>query len=143
MRPNLVAELWRVGRFGAVGVLNTALGYSVILAGLLLGLGDLISNATGYAAGLGLGFVLNRRFTFSDRRAVSASMIRRYAATFAVAYGANLVILFAARAQGLVDNPLVHLAGIVVYSVIFYIGSARFVFVDRRPAAGTPGSSTS
>lgn len=65
MRSSLPFDDPRMPRFGAVGMLNTALGYAVILAGLALGLGDIISNATGYAAGLVLGFFLNRQWTFS------------------------------------------------------------------------------
>ena len=65
MRSSLPFDDPRMLRFGAVGLLNMALGYAVILAGLALGLGDIISNATGYAAGLVLGFFPNRQWTFS------------------------------------------------------------------------------
>ena len=51
-------------RFGVIGLLNTALGYAVILAGLALGLGNIVSNATGHAAGLVLGFFPSRQWTF-------------------------------------------------------------------------------
>lgn len=43
MRSALPFDVWRMLRFGAVGLLNTALGYSLILAGLALGLGDIVS----------------------------------------------------------------------------------------------------
>jgi putative flippase GtrA len=49
-------------RSGAFGLLNTALGYAVILAGLAPGLGDIVSNA----AGLVPGFFLNRQGTFIE-----------------------------------------------------------------------------
>jgi len=119
----------RMLRFGAVGLLNTALGYTLILAGLALGLGDIASNAAGYAAGLTLGFFLNRQWTFGSVGGFRAGTVARYAMTFVVAYGANLTIVIAAVSAGIIENPFVHLAGNCVYSVIFYLGSARFVFV--------------
>ena len=61
MRSSLPFDDPRMLRFGAVGLLNMALGYAVILAGLALGIGDIISNA----AGLPLGFFPNRQWTFS------------------------------------------------------------------------------
>ncbi|GLQ79247.1 hypothetical protein GCM10007881_27650 [Mesorhizobium huakuii] len=52
MRSALPSDLSRILRFGAVGLINTALGYTLIQAGLALGLSDIVSNATGFAAGL-------------------------------------------------------------------------------------------
>jgi putative flippase GtrA len=125
-------------RFGAVGLLNTALGYTTILAGLALGLGDIGSNATGYAAGLTLGFFLNRQWTFRKAGGFRPGTARRYAMIFAVAYGANLAVVIAAVSAGFLENPFVHLAGNCLYTIIFYFGSSRFVFVggsDRGAAA--------
>lgn len=65
MRSSLPFDDPRMLRFGVVGLLNTALGYVVILAGLALGLADIISNAASYAAGLVLGFFPDRQWTFS------------------------------------------------------------------------------
>lgn len=124
-------------RFGAVGLLNTALGYTLILAGLALGLGDIVSNAAGYAAGLTLGFFLNRQWTFRRAGGFRPGAVARYAITFVVAYGANLSVVIAAMSAGFIENPFVHLAGNCLYSVIFYLGSARFVFVGGAHAPET------
>ena len=121
-------EATRLLRFAAVGVLNTALGYSIILAALALGCGDIVSNILGYAGGLMLGFVLNSRWTFSGVAHVRKGTVLRYALSFAIAYGANLAIVFTALSFDLTNNPWVHLAGICVYSVLFYLASSRFVF---------------
>ncbi|MBZ9796760.1 GtrA family protein [Mesorhizobium sp. ES1-4] len=122
----------RMLRFGAVGLVNTALGYAVILAGLALGLGDILANATGYAVGLVLGFFLNRRWTFTRREGFRPGTALRYGCVFLIAYGINLAIVIAARSAGLIESPLTHLAGICVYSVVFYLGSAHFVFVGHE-----------
>ncbi|TPM89699.1 GtrA family protein [Mesorhizobium sp. B2-3-3] len=139
MRSALPSDFSRMLRFGAVGLLNTALGYTLILTALALGLGDIVSNATGYAAGLTLGFFLNRRWTFGRAGDFRSGAVVRYAITFIVAYGANLGIVIAAMSAGIIENPFVHLAGNCLYSIIFYLGSARFVFVADDPdvLAGT------
>ncbi|MER8748710.1 GtrA family protein [Mesorhizobium sp. M1050] len=137
-------------RFGAIGLLNTALGYTLILAGLALGFGDIASNAAGYAAGLTLGFFLNSQWTFSRAGRFRPGAVVRYAITFLIAYGANLGVVVTAMSAGYIENPLVHLAGNCLYSVIFYVGSARFVFVgsadDPDPLTGKnakwPGAAT-
>ncbi|WP_455274714.1 GtrA family protein [Rhizobium herbae] len=116
-------------RFAAVGLLNTALGYTIILAALAIGCGDIVSNILGYAGGLMLGFVLNSRWTFSDAARLRKGTLLRYGLSFAIAYGANLAVVFTALSIGLTNNPWVHLAGICVYSVLFYLASSRFVFV--------------
>lgn len=131
MRSNQPPERLRVLRFGVVGLVNTALGYAVILAGLALGWGDLVSNAAGYAVGLLAGFALNRRWTFGSQAGRSASEGRRYLLVFLAAYCANLAVLALTRSLGFVESPLAQLAGLCTYSILFYLGSSRYVFVSR------------
>jgi putative flippase GtrA len=128
-RSSRAFETTRLLRFAAVGLLNTALGSTIILAALAFGCGDIVSNILGYAGGLMLGFVLNSRWTFADAVRLRKGTLVRYAASFLIAYGANLAIVFTALSVGLTNNPWVHLAGICVYSVLFYLASSRFVFV--------------
>lgn len=130
-RSNRTFDAVRLLRFAAVGLLNTALGYSIILAALNLGYGDILANIFGYAGGLILGFVLNRRWTFSDAKRLRKGAILRYAMSFAVAYAVNLAIVLAALFFGLSNNPWVHLTGICSYSALFYLASSRFVFVPE------------
>jgi putative flippase GtrA len=139
-QSNRTFETGRLLRFAAVGLLNTALGYTIILTGLTLGYGDILSNILGYAGGLILGFVLNRRWTFSDAIHLRKGAVLRYAASFAVAYGANLTVVLIALSFGLSNNPFVHLAGISVYSALFYLATARFVFVSE-PGRGNSDNS--
>ncbi|MES0198452.1 GtrA family protein [Mesorhizobium sp. M0011] len=143
MLSSLPSDLLRMLRFGAVGVLNTALGYATILAGLALGLGDIASNATGYAAGLILGFFLNRQWTFNREGGFRPGTAQRYVIIFVVAYGANLAIVVAAVSAGILENPFVHLAGNCLYSIIFYFGSARFVFVGNTDGSAAAIRATS
>jgi len=130
-RSNRPPERLRILRFGIVGLVNTALGYAVILTGLALGWGDIASNAAGYAAGLLAGFLLNRRWTFRSSGNANIGEGRRYALVFLGAYGANLAVLSLARSLGFVESPIAQLAGLCSYSILFYLGSSRYVFVSR------------
>ncbi|MEO5757430.1 MAG: GtrA family protein [Mesorhizobium sp.] len=135
MRSSHPFDYRRLLRFGAVGLLNTALGYAVILLALWLGFGDIASNAAGYAAGLVLGFFLNRQWTFNTAENFRSGTVQRYVVVFLIAYCANLGVVMAGHLAGIMQNPLIHLAGICVYSVIFYLGSAHFVFVGNEGSA--------
>jgi putative flippase GtrA len=109
----------------------------VLLVVLALGGGDYFSNLTGYAAGLTLSFFLNRSWTFGDRTRLDPATVAKYLATFLVAYSVNLAIVAAARALGIVDNPLAHLAGVAAYTAIFYVGCRNVMYRDKTASAGS------
>lgn len=124
-----------LARFALVGVINTAIGFALILLGLRLGLGDYAANALGYGLGLGVSYALNRSWTFKARNAPSWAEFGRFAASFAMAYGANLAILGIGRAAGMAGQPLLHLAGLGLYSVLFYVLSRTIVFGGQEQGA--------
>jgi len=122
-------------RFVVVGVFNTAIGLACIFAAkALLGWGDLAANAAGYAVGLAVSFALNRSWTFRDRGRISPALLR-FLGAFLLAYLANLATVFALRDIGGIDSYVAQAAGIVPYTVLFFLASRAFVFIDRRPAA--------
>lgn len=123
-----------LARFGLAGLANTALGYSVIVAALLAGVGDYLANAIGYLAGFALSFVLNRRFTFRVRAAADRAEIVRFGVAVICAYAANLVVLGAGRSMLGPDNALAHLPAICAYTAVFFLLSAYFVFPSRSRA---------
>ena len=117
-------------KFGLVGLLNTAIGFSIILAALAAGFGDYAANALGYGLGFMLSYVLNRYWTFAVRQPTSVAEMARFGGAAAFAYSANLLILGAFRTAGWVDQPVVHLMGMVLYSLSFYALSHLLVFGD-------------
>jgi putative flippase GtrA len=124
----------QLARFLVVGVLNTAVGLSVIFAAkALLGWNDFAANATGYAVGLATSFLLNRAWTFGDRGRISPALIR-FLAAFALAYLANLATVFALRDLAAVDSYVAQAAGVVPYTILFFVASRAFVFLEQRPA---------
>ena len=66
-----------VARFGLVGLINTAVGFAVVVAldpGLHVA--PAIANGVGYLVGVGVGFILNRGFVFRSGEGVRASGLR-------------------------------------------------------------------
>jgi putative flippase GtrA len=124
----------RVLRYGVVGVLNTLLGYGVILGGLSLGLGDYPSNILGYSVGLTFSFFVNRSWTFGMTGAIAKREVSGFGIAFMLAYAANLLVLSLSRAAGLVDSPLAHLAAMAVYSGMFFLITNYWVFAGQGKA---------
>jgi putative flippase GtrA len=117
-----------LGRFLGVGVANTLIGLGVIYAcKRLLGFGDVLANASGYAVGLTIGFMLNRHWTFGHTGNVRVAALR-FLAVFGVAYSVNLLcVLLAIRAAG-IDDYVSQAIGILPYTAIFYLGSRLYAF---------------
>lgn len=120
-------------RYCIVGLAVTALGYGVILAGLWSGLGDYPANLLGYAVGLCFSFFANRRFTFDRSGSVNPAEIGRFLACFALSYAANLAVIAGGRSAGLAEHPLVHLAAMAVYSLLFFFLMRTITFARDTP----------
>ena len=73
-KPSFGPTIALLARFGLVGMINTAVGLSII-AVLDLGLRvpPALANAAGYLVGICVSFVLSRRFVFRSRAAVRSS----------------------------------------------------------------------
>lgn len=119
-------------RFGLVGLLNTAIGFAVILFALRMGAGDYTANATGYIAGLALSYMLNRSWTFGVTQPVNPAEFARFMGAFALSYAANLLLITAGKLAGFGGNPLLHLGGVLLYSALFFGLSQAFAFRNAR-----------
>jgi putative flippase GtrA len=120
-------------RFLLVGVANTLAGLTVVyLAKLLLGFGDFTANASGYACGLAIGYLLNSTWTF-DYRGRNAAAICRFLLAFLAAYAANLLTVWTAIHHLHLNGYLAQALGILPYTICFFLLSKLFVFrVPRR-----------
>lgn len=115
-------------RFLVVGVANTLVGLSVIwIAKEIMGASDAIANVSGYAVGVTVSFVLNKRWSFAFR-GDGARALLRFALVFLVAYIANLVTVFAAIALSGGDSFWCQLCGVLPYTTVFYLGCRWFAF---------------
>lgn len=128
-------ELAAIGRFILVGLLNTAIGYAIILTALVAGLGDYTANLVGFILGFPIAYTLQRRWTFRTNSRATFLEAGLYALCFLMAYGANLAIITAGRQLGYEENALVQLAAICIYSGVFYVLTRLIVFRGKAPAS--------
>lgn len=125
-------------RYGLVGVVNTLVGFSIII-GLEQGFGvnPYLANAGGYAVGVMVSFVLKRRYVFGKGRSVREAG-PRYLASVLFSFALNQGVLFLAHAV-LPEGPLAEitaqLSGMCVYTVVLFLLSRYWVFPAARVAA--------
>ncbi|HYD80936.1 MAG TPA: GtrA family protein [Paucimonas sp.] len=121
-------------RYILVGVMNSAVGYSVIFGCMYLaGLSPEASNIVGYAVALVVSYLLNRHYTFNSTQK-RRSEITRFLAVFAVAYGLNFLALLALVYRlGVHEGASQIIAG-VVYVAFSYLMNKYYVFRRREPA---------
>lgn len=124
--------LLRLAKFGLAGIANTVVGFGVIILLLAWGSGDYAANATGYAFGLTVSFLLNRRFTFDLKGSLRPSEALAFGACAMVAYIFNIFVLMLGRKVLGEGSILTQLAAVSIYTVIFFILTSQFVFNDRK-----------
>lgn len=121
-------------RFGAVGLVNTAIGLSAIYAVMFFfRTGPAIANAIGYAIGLAASFALNRVWTFSDKRP-SSHLLPKFLLVVVVSYLLNLSAVLAATSQFSANPYLAQVLGMGIYTLCMFFGCGRFVFISRHAA---------
>jgi putative flippase GtrA len=114
-------------RFLLVGVGNTLIGMTAIFVCLRLGIGDIAANAMGYGTGLTFSYFSNRSWTFDHRGPIWQSAWR-FGLVFAFAYASNLLATLAMLPALGNRSFLAHIAGLVPYTILFFLGSKFFVF---------------
>lgn len=114
-------------KFLVVGILNTLLSVLIIFAlKYFYAFSDIVSNFTGYIAGLMCSFMLNKKWTFGHSGQLSITLVK-FALTFIVAYIVNIVCVLLLIKLG-VNAYFSHLLVMPIYTILFYIGSKFFVF---------------
>jgi putative flippase GtrA len=115
-------------RFLLAGLANTAVGLLVVsICGEWLGWSPYVANAVGYTAGLAFGFVVNRVWTFGDRRR-AAITAPRYVIAFGISYGANLAVLTVGLSVLSLPPTIAQAAALSTYSLVFFLLCRYFVF---------------
>jgi len=120
-----------VARFGLAGLVNTGIGFTVI-ASLDVGLhmSPPLANAAGYLVGMGVGFVLNRRFVFKSQSSARATA-PRYIATVIAAFVLNQLILRgvgAALGPGTLPHLAAQLTAMAAYTLSVFLACRFWVF---------------
>lgn len=132
----LFAHLWKMCKFGAVGVLNTTIDMGLFwLLHVKLGIPFIIANLISYSVGMLNSFILNKRWTFVDTR--DQGSIGRQLPTFlainALSLGLSSLILWVCiEPMGAMTAKL--LATAVSFLVNFW-ANRTFVFRSRAARA--------
>lgn len=119
-------------RFATVGVINTFVGLAIVVVTIrVFGLNPFVANGFGFMAGIVVGYLLNRQWTFGSTRGVAATG-PRYVLVFFVSYAVNVGILAILLGTRAVDPILAQAAALVGYSVVFYVLCRTLVFRADR-----------
>jgi putative flippase GtrA len=105
-------------RWGAVGLLNTAMGLSLIWILRVIGLGDYLSNLIAYSFLIPLSFWLHSRFSL--RRPVSSTNFAFYLLAVALGYVLNIVTVYFFIRFGNF-GMVAHVFGMLAYTVCTFI----------------------
>jgi putative flippase GtrA len=114
-------------KYGIVGVASNAIGYLIYLGITYLGVAPLIAMTALYSVGAFVGFVGNRRLTFSHSGNALASGVR-YVLAHIVGYFLNLSMLLIFVHHLGFPHQLVQAVAILVVAAFLFIAFKTFVF---------------
>lgn len=128
---NARREIRLIGRFLLTGLVNTAVGLAAVaLARDMIFESEYLANLFGFMAGLICGFILNRLWTFGDRRKASVAA-PRYLIAFATSYLTNLLLLTIGLNALKLPGNAAQAVALIGYSVVFFVLCRQFVFSTR------------
>ncbi|PZR34232.1 GtrA family protein [Caulobacter segnis] len=126
-------------RYGLAGVVNTLVGFSIIVAlDVGLRLPAHLANAIGYAVGICVSFALSKLFVFKARRTTRSAPLR-YVVAVAGAFALNQGVLTVAKLvlpHGALWSVAAQGAAAVSYTAALFLLSHFWVFahVSEEPA---------
>ena len=121
----------QVLRYGIVGSANTVIGYTVIVALMVLSVTPILSNLAGYAVGLAVAFVLQKRWVFRGRDGIFREIVK-FLAAFVLCYLANLGTLAYLIYKTNVNPYVAQAIAGLVYLTFFFALSKYVVFERTR-----------
>jgi putative flippase GtrA len=125
------AESMYITRYMGSGVINTIVGFAIILSAMAAGFSPMVSNIFGYAVGFTLGFILSKKFVFrSDGHFVSESI--RYLIAFIAAFLFNLLVLYLSLNYLRFEAVSAQIIAAVSYTLLMYLLTRLFVFSTIR-----------
>jgi len=84
--------LYQFVKYNIVGIINTLVGFTIILILMFLGFSPLFSNAVGYGVGAIFSYLLNSKYTFNSMLNKQNQIIKFFVVLL-LAYGINYVVL--------------------------------------------------
>jgi putative flippase GtrA len=124
-------------RYGVAGVLNTLVGFSIIVAlDVGLHLPAHLANAIGYAVGICVSFALSKFFVFKARKTTRSAPVR-YVIAVAGAFALNQGVLTVAKLvlpSGALWSVAAQGAAAVSYTGALFLLSHFWVFAEGKDA---------
>ena len=113
--------------FVLVGLLNTLIGYSIIIMFIFLKFDNYTSNFLGYIFGMIVSFFLHKNLTFQIKL-FRYYQFFKYLFVFFVSYLLNLFILHILLSIIILNQYLSQLISIFCYSIFLFLNMKLFVF---------------
>ena len=128
-RERIKALFGQAVRFGAVGLLNTAVDFMLFTVALkVLLLPELISQVIGYSGGVINSFFCNRAFTFRARHVRSMGAFSLFVLVNLVSLGISLLVLHGLRSTTAIGVYPAKIAATAMSWAINFAGSRWLVF---------------
>ncbi|MEO0972879.1 MAG: GtrA family protein, partial [Pseudomonadota bacterium] len=133
--PPSPSEVSRLGRFTAVGLINTGVDLSLFTLLRLVADAPLLwANSIAFSAAVTCGFFLNRRWTFADRVHAGQPMGRQYVVFLGLACGglmlSNAAVLALSQSLSDLASKLISFVFIFVWNY----STSRFLVFRREPS---------
>lgn len=116
-------------RYLGAGMVNAFTGLGTIAVLTALEFNPIISNIIGFAVGMFFSFTLAKFFVFK-RRKNTKDQVRRYAISFSIAYGLNLLVLM--MSKNYMHNAIAQAMAIATYVVVMYLLMRFYIFTDNN-----------
>lgn len=128
-KANMNQDLTRFVKYGAVGVLNTAVTYISFVVLRALGMGLDLSNLASYALGMCNSFVLNKLWVFRRRNTRWTAEGLNFLAGAWICWGIQWLVFRAALLW--VSEYWAQLVGMAAYTVFNYLYNRLVTFRPR------------
>jgi putative flippase GtrA len=136
-----MAEVTRICRYAAAGVLNTFVAYAVFALLLYVGIHYAAATLASGLSGMATSYFLSSRWVFGYR---GQNRVPRFLALFAGLYIASLAVQRLLRDDGLFDGYTAGAIATVVTAIAGYVAGRSWVFASTDQALvgqGTVGES--
>jgi putative flippase GtrA len=133
-RPLSVTLIAQFLKFGIVGVSNTLIAlavYTVLLK--VFGVWYLAASAIGFALGAVNGFLLNRRWTFSDHVGDALTPVR-WGIVQSCGLGLNEALLYLFVHHVRLDKVLAQVCATAIVTVLTFVANRAWTFRSAPPA---------
>ncbi len=127
-RKNISKEFYTMLRYGAVGLINTGITAAVIFLLKLTGIHYSLYTLSGYAVGIAVSFLLNRRFTFKKYDSKAGKQLLKFlSVTISLLLFTQLLQYLLIDIAG-TNETIGVIIGMVFYTGTGYILNRLFVF---------------